>query len=80
MSIPAEPAVGSQILMPLARLQQLDDKPYHRTGRVELAALLARVVGEPVYQVLIRIPQHVVRAAVRIAQVVVAQVKRAEVV
>ena len=41
---------------PLARLQQLDDEAHHLAGRVELAALPAGVIGEPVDQVFIGVP------------------------
>ena len=65
---------------PLGRLEQLDDQPHDRARRVELAALLAGVVGKLADQVLVGVAEDVHRAlsAVR-RQVRVAQVEFAEV-
>ena len=80
MSIPPEPAVGIADAHPLARLKQLYDEAHHRAGRVELSALLARVVGEPVDQVLVGVAQDVTPAGRVLPQVLVAEVQASEVV
>ena len=64
----------------LAWLQQLDDQAHYRPGRVELAALLPRVVGELVDQVLVSVAQHVAAAGCVLLEIVVAQIQVAEVV
>ena len=77
------PRAGRRVADPhsLFRLQQLDDQPYHRPGRVELTALLPGVVRELVDQVLVGVSQHVrAGAAGSGPQVLVAQVQLAEVV
>ena len=77
---PARSGGGVAYAHPLARLEQLDDEPHHRAGRVELAALLARVVGEPVDQVLVGVAQDVAPAGRVLPQVLVAEVQASEVV
>ena len=44
---------------PLGRRQQLDDEPDHHPRRVELAALLAGVVGELLDQVFVGAPEEI---------------------
>ena len=62
------------------RLKQLDDETHHRARRVELAALLSSVIGEPVYQVLVGVAKDVASPGRILPQVLVAQVETAEVV
>ena len=77
---PAGAGGGIADAHPLARLKQLNDEPHHRARRVELAALLAGVVREPVYQVLVGVAQNVATARRVLPQVRVAKVQVAEVV
>ena len=63
----------------LLRLQQLHDEAHHRARRVELAALLPGVVGELVDEVLVGVAQDVAPAGRVLPEVLVAQVKAAEV-
>ncbi len=65
---------------PLARLQQLDDQPHHRSRRVELAALPAGVVRELMDQVLVGVTQHVADATVGCCKVGVLQIQLAEMI
>ena len=53
MSMPPEPAVGSQMRIPSDRSKELDDELDDHPRGVELAALLAGVVGELLYEVLV---------------------------
>ena len=77
---PAGPGRGVADAHPLLRLQQLYDEAHHLAGRVELAALLAGVVGELVDQVLVGVAQHVAGVYLAVAQVGVAEVQAGEVV
>ena len=77
---PAGPGGGVADAHPLLRLQQLDDQPHHLAGCVELAALLAGVVGELVDEVLVGVAQHVAGVHLAVAQVGVAEVQPGEVV
>ena len=77
---PAGASGGVADTHPLAWLKQLDDEAHHGARRVELAALLPSVVGEPVYQVLVGVAQHVAAACRVFPQVLVAQVQAVEVV
>ena len=65
--------------MPSWRLQQLHQKPHHGTGRVELAALPAGVIGELADQVFVGVPQDIAGAPTISVQVPVTQVQVAEV-
>ena len=65
---------------PLARLEQLDDEAHYGARRVELAALLARIVSKAVDQVLVGVAQHIAATGLILPQVLVAQVQAAEVV
>ena len=80
MSIPLEPAVGSQIRIPSCGLEQLDDEAHHRARRVELAALFPGIVGEAIDEVLVGVAQHIAAAGRVLPQVLIAQVQVAEVV
>ena len=77
---PAGAGGGVADAHPLAGLEQLDDEAHHGARRVELAALLPGVVGEPVDQVLVGVAQDVSPACRVLPQVLVAQVQAAEVV
>ena len=72
--------MGSQMRIPSLRLEQLDDEAHHGSRSVELAALLAGVVGELVDQVLVGVAQDVAAPGCVDSQVLVAQVQVAEVV
>ena len=65
---------------PLGRREQLDDQPHDRPRRVELAALLAGVVGEALDEVLVGVTDDIHRPRLALGgQVRVAQVERVEV-
>ena len=65
---------------PLGRLQQLDDEPHNGARRVELAALLASVVGELANQVLVGVAEDVDGALLALlGEVGVTQVEGVEV-
>ena len=66
--------------IPSRRLQQLDDEAHDRAGRVELAALLAGVVGELTDEVLVGVAQDVDGALLALlGEIGIAQVKGVEV-
>ena len=77
---PAGPGRWVADAHPLLRLQKLDDEADDLAGGVELAALLARVVGELVDQVFVGVAQHVAGVHLAVAQVGVAEVQAGEVV
>ena len=53
---------------PLEGLQHLDQQPHHALGRVELAAALAFLLGEPGQEVLVDAAENILLAALGIAQ------------
>jgi hypothetical protein len=57
--MPPEPQVGSQMRMPSLGASSSTMSAHHLVGGVELAALLAGVVGELLDEVLVRAPEHV---------------------
>ena len=63
----------------LPGLEQLDDEPDHWAWSVELAALLAGVVGEPVDEVFVGVSQYVADAGGIESEIFVSQVEVAEV-
>ena len=77
---PAGPGGGVADAHPLLRFQQLHDEPNNLAGCVELAALLAGVVGELVDQVLVGVAQHAAGVYLAVAEVGVAEVQPGEVV
>ena len=80
MSIPAGTGRGVADTHPFLRLQQLNNEPHYRAGRIELSALLPGVVREAIDQVFVGVAEHVATAGAVLSQVLVAQVQVSKVI